>query len=89
MVLFLRRFGCQVCRWIAKETSKLKDLLESHNVRLIGVGPESIGLQEFIDGNYFKGGRTRVWELPPSKSFFLADWHKTHTAETAHLPWLC
>nr|XP_048680539.1 prostamide/prostaglandin F synthase isoform X2 [Caretta caretta] len=55
VVLFLRRFGCQVCRWIAKETSKLKDLLDSHNVRLIGVGPESIGLQEFIDGNYFKG----------------------------------
>ncbi|XP_034609059.1 prostamide/prostaglandin F synthase isoform X2 [Trachemys scripta elegans] len=55
VVLFLRRFGCQVCRWIAKETSKLKELLDSHNVRLIGVGPESVGLQEFIDGNYFKG----------------------------------
>nr|XP_006124744.1 prostamide/prostaglandin F synthase [Pelodiscus sinensis] len=55
VVFFLRRFGCQVCRWIAKETSKLKELLDGHNVRLVGVGPESVGLQEFIDGNYFKG----------------------------------
>ncbi|XP_067423243.1 prostamide/prostaglandin F synthase [Emydura macquarii macquarii] len=55
VVLFLRRFGCQVCRWIAKETSKLKELLDSHNVHLVAVGPESVGVEEFISGNYFKG----------------------------------
>ncbi|XP_074831637.1 prostamide/prostaglandin F synthase isoform X2 [Carettochelys insculpta] len=55
VVLFLRRFGCQVCRWVAKETSKLKELLDSRNIRLIGVGPESVGLQEFINGGYFSG----------------------------------
>ncbi|XP_054857664.1 prostamide/prostaglandin F synthase [Eublepharis macularius] len=55
VVLFLRRFGCQVCRWIAKEASKLKEPLESHGVRLVGVAPESVGLKDFLDGNYFKG----------------------------------
>uniref|UniRef100_A0A8D0HHZ4 Prostamide/prostaglandin F synthase n=1 Tax=Sphenodon punctatus TaxID=8508 RepID=A0A8D0HHZ4_SPHPU len=55
VVLFLRRFGCQVCRWIAKEASQLKERLDSHNVRLIGVAPESVGLKEFVDGDYFNG----------------------------------
>ncbi|XP_048374393.1 prostamide/prostaglandin F synthase isoform X1 [Sphaerodactylus townsendi] len=55
VVLFLRRFGCQVCRWIAKDVSKLKESLESHGVRLVGVAPESVGLKDFLDGNYFKG----------------------------------
>ncbi|XP_028596789.1 prostamide/prostaglandin F synthase isoform X1 [Podarcis muralis] len=55
VVLFLRRLGCQVCRWIAKETSKLREVLESNGVRLIGVAPESLGLQEFLEGNYFAG----------------------------------
>lgn len=58
VVFFLRRFGCQVCRWIAKEASKLKATLDSNGVRLIGVAPESVGLKEFLDENYFKGGRT-------------------------------
>ncbi|XP_006871795.1 PREDICTED: prostamide/prostaglandin F synthase [Chrysochloris asiatica] len=51
----LRRFGCMVCRWISRDLSSLKGLLDQHNVRLVGVGPETVGLQEFLDGGYFAG----------------------------------
>uniref|UniRef100_A0A9L0I8Q6 Peroxiredoxin like 2B n=1 Tax=Equus asinus TaxID=9793 RepID=A0A9L0I8Q6_EQUAS len=56
VVAGLRRFGCMVCRWIARDLSSLKGLLDQHGVRLVGVGPEALGLQEFLDGGYFAGG---------------------------------
>ncbi|XP_008575570.1 PREDICTED: prostamide/prostaglandin F synthase [Galeopterus variegatus] len=49
------RFGCMVCRWIARDLSSLRGLLDRHGVRLVGVGPEALGLQEFLDGGYFAG----------------------------------
>uniref|UniRef100_A0A673U1F3 Prostamide/prostaglandin F synthase n=1 Tax=Suricata suricatta TaxID=37032 RepID=A0A673U1F3_SURSU len=55
VVAGLRRFGCSVCRWIARDLSSLKGLLEQHGVRLVGVGPEALGLQEFLEGGYFAG----------------------------------
>ncbi|XP_053546319.1 prostamide/prostaglandin F synthase [Bombina bombina] len=55
VLFFLRRFGCQICRWIAKDVSKLKDSLDSNQIRLVGIGPENVGLKEFLDGNFFKG----------------------------------
>ncbi|XP_036601359.1 prostamide/prostaglandin F synthase [Trichosurus vulpecula] len=55
VVLGLRRFGCMVCRWIAQDLSSIKDLLDQHEVRLVGIAPETLGLQEFQEGNYFKG----------------------------------
>ncbi|KAM4650499.1 prostamide/prostaglandin F synthase [Discoglossus pictus] len=55
VLFFLRRFGCQICRWTAKEVSKLKESLDANQIRLIGVGPENTGLQEFLDGNFFNG----------------------------------
>nr|XP_020666088.1 prostamide/prostaglandin F synthase [Pogona vitticeps] len=55
VLLFLRRLGCQVCRWVTKETSKLKELLDSHGVHLIGVVPETVGLKEFQEGKFFTG----------------------------------
>ncbi|KAM3923267.1 prostamide/prostaglandin F synthase-like [Leptodactylus fuscus] len=55
VLFFLRRFGCQVCRWTAKEVSKLQESFNANQIRLIGIGPESVGLQEFVDGNYFTG----------------------------------
>ncbi|XP_043918916.1 prostamide/prostaglandin F synthase [Protopterus annectens] len=55
VLFFLRRFGCQVCRWTANEVSKLKESFEQNNIHLVGIGPEELGLQEFIDGNFFKG----------------------------------
>lgn len=58
MVAGLRRFGCMVCRWIAQDLSNLRSFLDQHDVRLVGVGPEALGLQEFLDGGYFSGGET-------------------------------
>ncbi|XP_058848921.1 prostamide/prostaglandin F synthase [Acipenser ruthenus] len=55
VLFFLRRFGCQVCRWTATEVSKLKEDLSENGVALVGVGPEEAGLQEFQEGGYFKG----------------------------------
>ncbi|XP_012354004.2 prostamide/prostaglandin F synthase isoform X3 [Nomascus leucogenys] len=55
VVAGLRRFGCVVCRWIAQDLSSLAGLLHQHGVRLVGVGPEALGLQEFLDGDYFAG----------------------------------
>ncbi|PNJ47895.1 FAM213B isoform 8, partial [Pongo abelii] len=55
VVAGLRRFGCVVCRWIAQDLSSLAGLLDQHGVRLVGVGPEALGLQEFLDGDYFAG----------------------------------
>lgn len=58
MVAGLRRFGCIVCRWIAQDLSNLRSFLDQNDVRLVGVGPEALGLQEFLDGGYFSGGAT-------------------------------
>uniref|UniRef100_A0ABI7ZAP9 Peroxiredoxin like 2B n=3 Tax=Felidae TaxID=9681 RepID=A0ABI7ZAP9_FELCA len=55
VVAGLRRFGCSVCRWIARDLSSLRGLLDQHGVRLVGVGPEALGLQEFLEGGYFAG----------------------------------
>ncbi|MGH0177518.1 UNVERIFIED_CONTAM: hypothetical protein FKN15_075347 [Acipenser sinensis] len=60
VLFFLRRFGCQVCRWTAAEVSKLKEDLSENGVALVGVGPEEAGLQEFQEGGYFKGGGEKV-----------------------------
>ncbi|XP_066879027.1 prostamide/prostaglandin F synthase isoform X1 [Kogia breviceps] len=66
VVAGLRRFGCMVCRWIARDLSSLKGLLDQHGVRLVGVGPEALGLQEFLDGGYFAG----ELYLDESKQFY-------------------
>nr|KAF6507449.1 peroxiredoxin like 2B [Rousettus aegyptiacus] len=66
VVAGLRRFGCMVCRWIAQDLSSLKGLLDQHGVRLVGVGPEALGLQEFLDGGYFAG----ELYLDDSKQFY-------------------
>ncbi|KAL7837736.1 hypothetical protein SRHO_G00274470 [Serrasalmus rhombeus] len=55
VIFFLRRFGCQVCRWTAAEVSKLEKDLKTNGVALIGVGPEETGLKEFKEGGFFKG----------------------------------
>lgn len=55
VLFFLRRFGCQICRWMASEISKLEPELRAKGVGLVGVGPEELGLQEFKDGGFFKG----------------------------------
>ncbi|XP_054866704.1 prostamide/prostaglandin F synthase isoform X2 [Amphiprion ocellaris] len=55
VLLFLRRFGCQVCRWMASEVSKLEPELRASGVGLVGVAPEEFGLKEFKEGGFFKG----------------------------------
>ncbi|KAM6172735.1 prostamide/prostaglandin F synthase [Erethizon dorsatum] len=55
VVAGLRRFGCLVCRWTARDLSELRGLLDQHGVRLVGVGPEAQGLREFLQGGYFSG----------------------------------
>ncbi|XP_051529199.1 prostamide/prostaglandin F synthase [Myxocyprinus asiaticus] len=55
ILFFLRRFGCQVCRWMAAEVSKLEKDLKANGVALIGIGPEEMGVKEFKDGGFFKG----------------------------------
>ncbi|XP_073324497.1 prostamide/prostaglandin F synthase [Pagrus major] len=55
VLFFLRRFGCQICRWIASEISKLEPDLRASGVALVGVGPEELGLKEFKEGGFFKG----------------------------------
>ncbi|MBZ3882463.1 Prostamide/prostaglandin F synthase [Sciurus carolinensis] len=66
VVAGLRRFGCMVCRWIARDLSNLQGVLDQHGVRLLGVGPETLGLQEFLDGGYFSG----ELYLDESKQFY-------------------
>ncbi|XP_067094491.1 prostamide/prostaglandin F synthase [Osmerus mordax] len=55
ILFFLRRFGCQVCRWTAAEVSKLEPDLKASGVALVGIGPEETGLKEFKEGGFFKG----------------------------------
>ncbi len=39
----------------AREISAIKPTLDQNNVKLIGVGLEELGVQEFIDGKFFDG----------------------------------
>ncbi|GBL76208.1 Prostamide/prostaglandin F synthase [Araneus ventricosus] len=55
VITFFRRFGCQFCRLAAKQLSEIKPKLDEHNVRLVGIGVEEIGVKEFIDGKFFAG----------------------------------
>ena len=38
--------------------STIKPMLDAHEVRLVGIGLEEFGKQEFIDGGFFKGGKS-------------------------------
>ncbi|KAJ9074269.1 hypothetical protein DSO57_1007961 [Entomophthora muscae] len=53
----LRRFGCPLCRYESRLLSNLKPEFDRLNVRLVGIGFEEVGLQEFLDGKYWE------WEL--------------------------
>uniref|UniRef100_A0A673TT17 Peroxiredoxin like 2B n=1 Tax=Suricata suricatta TaxID=37032 RepID=A0A673TT17_SURSU len=82
VVAGLRRFGCSVCRWIARDLSSLKGLLEQHGVRLVGVGPEALGLQEFLEGGYFAG----ELYLDESKRFYKELGFKRRWARSSPVP---
>ena len=50
----------------AKEISALQPIFKENNVRLIGVGVESLGVEEFIEGKFFDGGNN--WRFPKYSS---------------------
>ena len=46
----------KLIRWISKELNQIKSVLESNNFKLVGVGPEKLGSEDFIKGNFWSGG---------------------------------
>lgn len=73
VLFFLRRFGCQVCRWMAAEISKLEPDLTASGVALVGIGPEEFGLKEFKEGGFFKGCKQYLNSSNESRGVFLID----------------
>ncbi|KAG8181467.1 hypothetical protein JTE90_017528 [Oedothorax gibbosus] len=55
VITFFRRWGCGFCRVAAKDMSSIKPKLDEKNVRLVGIGVEELGLEEFQSGNFFNG----------------------------------
>ncbi|KAH7431791.1 hypothetical protein KP509_08G066700 [Ceratopteris richardii] len=55
VIHILRRFGCKLCRYNALELQKIVPTLEDHNVRIIAIGIEKLGLKEFQDGGFWNG----------------------------------
>lgn len=55
VITFLRRFGWVYCRLGARQISELRPTLDAHGVRLIGIGLEDVGVQEFVDEKFFDG----------------------------------
>ncbi|KAI5056511.1 hypothetical protein GOP47_0028329 [Adiantum capillus-veneris] len=49
----LRRFGCKLCRHNALELQKIVPTLEAHNVRVVSVGIEKLGVEEFQQGGFW------------------------------------
>jgi len=43
------------CRLGAREISALKPILDQHDTKLIGVGLEKLGVEDFMEGNFFNG----------------------------------
>lgn len=60
VIVFFRRFGWLFCRLAAKQLSDIKPQLDAHNVRLVGIGVEELGAEEFIEGKYFSGGNIQI-----------------------------
>ncbi|CAF2719114.1 unnamed protein product [Rotaria sp. Silwood2] len=56
VLIFFRRFGCQLCRSYAlKLSNELHSILKKNNIGLIGIGLERFGVEEFQGGNFFSG----------------------------------
>nr|XP_022335823.1 prostamide/prostaglandin F synthase-like [Crassostrea virginica] len=47
--------GEPFCRLSAKQLSTIQPQLAANNVRLIGIGLEEVGVEQFIQGNFFTG----------------------------------
>nr|CAB3265205.1 prostamide/prostaglandin F synthase-like [Phallusia mammillata] len=55
VIYFLRRYGCPVCRWLAKNISRLQPIFDSNNVKLVGISPQTKGSDEFLESKLFSG----------------------------------
>ena len=41
--------------------SEIKPQLDAHGIGLAGVGLEKLGVDDFVEGGYFKGGKSTVF----------------------------
>lgn len=55
VVHFLRRFGCQLCRGHALELEQIVPTLEANGFRVVAIGVEKLGVEDFQAGNFWKG----------------------------------
>ena len=63
VLVFFRRWGCQLCRGYAKKLStELAPALQANGVRLSGVGLERLGVEDWADGRYFNPAELYVDE---------------------------
>ena len=61
VTIFLRRWGCQLCRGYAhKLSTTLLPLLNYNNVRLVAIGFEGPGADQWTDGRYFPASELYV-----------------------------
>eukprot|EP01135_Chromosphaera_perkinsii_P006368 Nk52_evm97s485 gene=Nk52_evmTU97s485 len=52
-VVLLRRFGCALCRNASLKFDAYKEDFDKVGVRVVGVGLEKLGLEEFVEGKYW------------------------------------
>lgn len=55
VLMFFRRWACPFCRLDAVRLSRIKPQLDAAGVRVVGIGHEHTGLDDFRNGEYFKG----------------------------------
>lgn len=55
VIIFFRRWGCQLCRLYAKELNEVIPILKKHDIDMVGIGLEEFGSKEFVDGKFFDG----------------------------------
>ncbi|KAJ9052760.1 hypothetical protein DSO57_1031038 [Entomophthora muscae] len=53
----LRRFGCPLCRYESRLLSELKPEFDAMKIKLIAIGFENVGLEDFLSGGYWD------WEI--------------------------
>ncbi|CAM6128619.1 unnamed protein product [Calypogeia fissa] len=55
VIHFLRRFGCQLCRGHALELEQIVPTLEANGFRVVAIGVERFGVEDFQAGKFWKG----------------------------------
>jgi prostamide/prostaglandin F2alpha synthase len=55
LLCMFRRWGCAMCRISAVNISGLHDILDQNNIALVGIGVEELGIDEFMEEQFFSG----------------------------------